>query len=353
LCNAQYLFTAARLLRAIAQMPAADRTPPLANFVQQYSSFLVSDQLLRMLYGSTPWSDCDNPSIPQPVVSAWAFLAATGYRPAAPDTFQAAMTDTELWLVASSAEVLEANRDAPELNLLDNTAQAQLQQAVTAGVALIQARCHHMVAPDGSDVLSLFAGDFDGHPDYAYAGVTTPEQPTAPAPKTGLSWDISHSYRFPVIFRTLYETSDATGVTFPAMNDLVALGNSYVHLAWNGNAQLPAFNNFVDGWNGWFGVEEADIANGYPPYQYCQARQNPDNCLIAGAVQGWGELAAVNPSVAAFSQALIDLAYDDSAVTAAFKDQHYYYAGQRYSANSATYPQLMVYVAADSAERLQ
>ena len=353
LCNAQYLSTAARLLRVIAQLPEAARTPPLLTFVQQYSAFLVSEQLLRMLYGTTPWSDWDNPDIPQPVVSAWAFLAATGYRPPYPIKFEASMTDTELWLVASSAEVLEANREAPELNLLDSGSQSLLLQAVGNGVSLIQARCRHRVAPDGADVLSLFAGDYDDHPDYAFAGITTQEQPTVPDPAYGLGWDISHSYRFPVIFRTLYETQPATGVTFPAINDLIALGNSYVHLAYNGNRTLPAFNNFIDGSNGWFGVEQTDIPNGYPPYEYCQSQRDPDNCLTPGALQGWGELSYVNPSLAALSQTLINLAYDDSAATMAFKDQHYYYAGQHYSANSGTYPQLMVYVAAENAERLQ
>ncbi len=351
--NAQYLSTAARLLRAIAQMPAGERTEPLLIFVQQYSSFLVSEQLLRLMYGSTAWSHWDNPNIPQPVVSAWTFLAATGYRPPDPIKFEAAMTDMELWLVADSAEALAANQAAPELNILDSETQSQLQQAVTAGVSLMQARCPHAVAPDGADVLSLFAGDYDDYIDYAYAGATAPSQPTAPDPKTGLSWDISHSYRFPVVFRSLYETRSATGASFPTMKDMVALGNTYTHLAFNGNSQLPAFNNFVDGWNGWFGVEQADIPNGYPPYQDCQAQQSNDNCLIPGAVQGWGELGYLNPSVASLSQALIDLAYDDSGATAAFKNQHYYYVGQPYSANAGVYPQLMVYVAADSAELLQ
>jgi len=351
-CNAQYLSTASRLLRAIAEMPAAKRTEPLINFVQQYSSFLVADQLLRLMYGNTSWSHWDSPNIPQPVVSSWAFLAATGYEPPDPIKYEAAMTDIELWLVADSAEVLEANYAAPDLNILDSNSKLQLQQAVIAGVALMQARCHHAVSPDGADVLSAFAGDYDDHPDYAYSAITTSAQPPSPEQKRGLGWDISHAYRLPIIFRTLYETRAATGVSFPQMNDLVALANSYVHLAFNGNETLPAFNNYIDGWNGWFAVEEPSIQNGYPPYQSCQAGQDPDNCLTAGTMQGWGELAYINPSLASLSQTLINLAYDDSSATAAFKAQHYTYAGQQYSANSGTYPLLMVYVAADSAERL-
>jgi hypothetical protein len=352
-CNAQYLSTAARLMRAIAEMPASQRTAPMLTFVQQFSGFLVSEQLLRLMYGTTPWSHWDNAVIPQPVVSAWTFLAATGYRPAAPLRFESAMTDMELWMVASSAEVLAADQAAPELNILDGTTREKLHTAVTAGVALMQTRCHHMTAPDGADVLSAFAGDYDDHPDYAYAGNLGAAQPAAPAPGIGLGWDSSHAYRFPVIFRSLYETQSATGVTFPSKSDLVALGNTYVHLAYDGNQQLPGFSSFIDGWDGWYGVAAPDIPSGYPPSQYCKASGDPDNCLTPGTVQGWGELAFVNPDLASLSQRLINLAYDDSAATAAFKHQRYYYASQEYSANGANYPLLMVYVAGDAAERLK
>ncbi|MGB8260658.1 MAG: hypothetical protein WCE75_09920, partial [Terracidiphilus sp.] len=352
-CNAQYLSTAARLLRAIAELPAASRTAPMLDFVRRYSGFLVEEQLLRLMYGTTPWSHWNNPHIPQPAAAAWAWLAATGYRPPRPYRYEAAMTDMELWMVASSAEVLAADKAAPELRILSGDEAARLRQAVTAGVALAQARCHHETAPDGADVLSAFAGDYDDHPDYAYASDTDAAQPTAPAPRAGASWDISHAYRFPIIFRTLYETRGATGVSFPSRADLVALANSYVHLAYDGNPKQPAFSNFLDGWNGWFAVDPGSSFDGYPPYQFCRADTETDNCLIPGTLQGWGELAPFNPELAALSQSLIDLAWDDSADVLAFKDQHYFYAGQHYSAIDGAHPLLMVYVAGDSAERLR
>jgi hypothetical protein len=348
--NAQYLSIAAQLMRAIAEMPATNRTAPLLEFVQGFSGFLVSEQLLRLLYGTTPWSYYQNPNIPQPVVSAWKFLAATGYRPPPPLEYEAAMTDMELWLVADSAEVLGADAAAPELAILNDDTRAQLQEAVLAGVSLMQARCHHKVSPDGTDVLSAFPGDSDGHPELAYSGDTGPQVPTAPNPKYGLAWDISHGYRFPIVFRSLYETRNATGAPFPTLNDLVALANSYVHLAFTGNSQLPAFNNFLDGWNGWYDVG-GSIPDGYPPYQYCDAMQTPINCLAAGAVQGWGQLAFANPDLATLEQNLVTLAYDDSPNTVAFKDQHYRYGGP-YSVDADLYPWLMIYVVGDSAERL-
>lgn len=350
--NAQYLSTAAQLLRAIAEMPAASRTPPLLAFVRGFSDFMVSEQLLRMMYGTTPWSYYANPNIPQPVVSAWKFLATTGYEPPHPIRYQAAMTDMELWLVADSADVLGADAAAPELAILNDSTRAQLLEAVLAGDSLLADRCHHTVSGDGADVLSVFAGEFDDHPYYAYTAATGPELPAVPDPKSGLSWDIDGSYRLPIVFRSLYETRKATGAPFPSLNDLVALANSYVHLAFNGNSQLPAFSNFLDGWNGWFRVGDPSIPDGYPPDQYCDATKSPINCLTAGAVQGWGELAFANPDLATLYQNLVNLAYDDSAETVAFKNQHYWYGGP-YSANADVYPWLMIYVVGDSAERLR
>jgi hypothetical protein len=350
LANSQYLTTAAQLLRAIAEMPAASRTAPLLEFVQGFSGFLVSEQLLRLLYGTTPWSHWQNPNIPQPVVAGWTFLAQTGYRPPPPYRYQAAMTGGELWLVADAAEVLGADAAAPELAILDSTTRPQLQQAVLAGVSLMQARCHHMVATDGADVLSAFAGDYDDHSSTEYAGDTGPQMPTAPNPMDGLEWDVSDAYRFPIVFRSVYETQSATGVTFPTPNDLVALANSYVHRAFTGNWQLPIFNNFMDGWNGW-DCFDPTIPFGWPPYQYCNSMQSPPDCNSHGAMVGWGQLDFVNPELAALTQSLVSLAYDDSPATLSFKNQ-YYYSGTPYSVTGGVYPWLMISVVGDGAERL-
>lgn len=260
------------------------------------------------------------------------------------------MTGTELWLVADAAEVLGADSAAPELAILDSTTRPQLQQAVLAGVSLMQTRCHHMVSSDGADVLSAFAGDFDDHPTLAYSGDTGPQLPTTPNPKDGLEWDISDAYRLPIVFRSVYETQKATGVSFPTRNDLVALANSYVHRAFAGNWQLPVFNNFTDGWNGWDAFDPA-ASFGWPPHQYCNTMQSPPDCLAPAALVGWGQLDFANPELAALTQSLVNLAYDDSAATLSFKNQ-YYHSGTPYSVTNGVYPWLMICVVGDAAERL-
>ncbi|MGD0547517.1 MAG: hypothetical protein ABR991_06765, partial [Terracidiphilus sp.] len=348
LCNLRYLLSAARLLRAIAQLPPTQRTTPLTSFVSSFSGFLVNEQLIRMYSGSTFSWQWNNPNIPLQLVSAWTFLAKTGYEPPHPIKYQAAMTDPELWILADTAEALGADAAAPELNILDNNSRPQLLEAVAAGTALLQMRSSHITAPDGADTLSTLAGDTDDDPDNAYDAYEGPETPTTPDEKYGLMTDSMHSSTLPSVFQSLYQNRDITGESFPALTDIVGLANSYVHLAFNGNTQLPDFNNFLDGWNGWFRVGDPSIPGGYPPHQYCNGQLDPDNCMTAGTVQGWGHLAVYNPDLAALEQNLISLANDDSDAASAFKAQHYWYNGP-YTANARDYPAMMIYIGGDVA----
>jgi hypothetical protein len=352
LSDTQYLSTAAQLLRAVAEMPGESRTATLNAFAATYGEFLANEQLMRLLYGTTWWAHYQNPTIGNPVVSAWQFLAAhPGYQPAPPNPqYSAAISDIELWLMMDTAELVAADADAPGWHLLDANTRELLRAAVQAGSAVMQIRCHHKIAADGADVLSAFAGEWQDSPDFAYSAVTTQQIPTQPDVQPGLSWDSSHAYRFPIVFRSMYETEWATGAAYPTRWDLVALGNTYVHLALSKASAYPDFNNYLDGTDGWFQFSPTDPSGGYPPQLYCNAEQR-GNCLSVGTVQGWGELSRFNPDLAALEQQIINLAYDDSAAATAFKTQHYYEDGP-YAVRDGVYPWLMMWVAADNAEQL-
>jgi hypothetical protein len=348
----QYLSTAAQLLRAIAEMPGASRTATLTEFANSYGRFLVSEQIVRLLYGATWWAHWQEPAIGNPVVTAWRFLAAhPGYQPAPPyPQYYAAISDNELWLVMDTAEVVAANADAPEFHLMDAGTEKRLKSAVQAGSAVMQTRCHHETAPDGADVLSAFAGEWQDLPDFAYSAITTQQAPTHPGVQPELSWDTSHAYRLPIVFRSLYESGWASGITYPARSDLVALGNTYVHLALSKSASFPAFNNYLDGTDGWFQFDPAQPGAGYPPHVYCDAR-NKGNCVSIGAVQGWGQLSPFNQDLAALEQTIVNLAYNDSPDGIAFKNQ-FYYADGPFAVSEGLYPWLMMWIAADNAEQL-
>lgn len=81
------------------------------------------------------------------------------------------MSDIVLWLMSDVAEVFAADARAPEFAILDSSTRAQFQDAVSAGISLLQTRCHLEISPDGADVLSLFPGEWDD-PDNAYTAIT-------------------------------------------------------------------------------------------------------------------------------------------------------------------------------------
>jgi hypothetical protein len=352
LSDVQYLSTAARLVRAIAQMPVAQRTTTLTRFAATCGTFLVNEQLTRLLYGSTWWAHWQNPQIGNPVVTAWKFLAANpGYLPAPPaPQYEAGISDIELWLMMDTAEMVAADAAAPEFGLMNEPTRVLLKDAVQSGSRLMQTRCHHETASDGADVLSAFAGEWQDLPDFTYSAVTTAQIPSVPDVQPELSWDSSHAYRLPIVFRSMYETAGASGASYPGLSDVVALGNTYAHLTLSKASSFPAFNNYLDGTDGWFQFDPAQPLGGYPPHRYCDSRAK-GNCTSIGTVQGWGQLGSLNPDIAVLEQRMINLAYDDSSAATAFKDQ-YYYADGHYSMQSGSYPWLMMWIAADSAEQL-
>src|SRR5205085_10875671 len=50
LCSSQFFHPVARLIRVIAQLPTAQRTPAMQQFVKFYTPFIVRDHLIRLLY---------------------------------------------------------------------------------------------------------------------------------------------------------------------------------------------------------------------------------------------------------------------------------------------------------------
>ncbi len=83
----------------------------LTDIATGYGYFLVTGQLMRLLYGSTWWAHWQDPEIGNPVVTAWKFLAANpGYLPAPPaPQYEAGISDIELWLMMDTAEMCGAD----------------------------------------------------------------------------------------------------------------------------------------------------------------------------------------------------------------------------------------------------
>jgi hypothetical protein len=361
LCNAQFFGPLIRLMRVIALLPAAQRTLAMTSFVRLYTPLVVHEQLIRWLYEAED-DRFGAADLPKHRVEIYKAIAASVSRSKV--SYQRAMLDVDLWLIADAAEILGANAIDPSLIALQPEEKSGLQQAVQAGVAEFQQK--RRLLPDTknfrSEVVgsaSYFNGDFADHEDSAYSGYEGESFPT-PANKSvrpDVSWDMSHAYRIPIFLRSLYDNKMAAGIDFPSDHDVQLVTNQVMYKVFNGNFDRPMFKNYFDGGNGWFRVGYHGRGFGYPPYQYCDSHNPQRPCLTLSEVQGWGLIASFNPDLLELSHALATLAWKDDPDTRRFKDQYYWYGGMSYSvrnpAGQPQYPIMLLMVLGDAPEKLR
>jgi hypothetical protein len=336
LYNAQWLHPAAKLLRLISQLPGERRTPAMKTFAAQYTPFIVTEHLDRyFIHEKLPAPGGGPPVVAR--IERWklSMLALKGKQLSDADKWlrwDTAMSDIDIWLLASAAEVLGAHVNEPALAPLDAHQVAMLQSALQTGVRFFQSRRTDYPETknfQGERVASAsyFNGDYIANSEYDYSAITNEKFP-APAEKsifTGASWDISHAYRLPIFLRTLYENRKATESDFPQFHDLQLIVNQYVYRVFNGDFSRPLFHNFFDGSDGWYRVGYHGAAFGYPPSRYCDMHNPNQPCLTPGNIIAWGQLAFANSDLARLEQSLVELGFAGASEPRLFRDRYYFY----------------------------
>jgi len=327
LYNAQWLHPAAQLVRLISLLPEERRTPAMKTFALQYTPFIVSEHLERYFLHES----LSAPGGGRPVgrIERWK-LAMRGLKGDVP--WDTAMSDIDLWLLASAAEMLGANANDAALAPLDANQVAMLRSALRTGVGFFQSKRTDYPETknfqgERTGSASYFNGDYTAHPDYLFSGVTGEKFPTLLDKRVNAtaSWDISHTYRLPIFLRALYENRKATGVDFPRYRDLQLVVNQYVYRVFNGDFSHPLFHNYFDGSDGWHRVGFNGFGFGYPPSRYCNMHDEKHPCQAPGNIIAWGQLAFANPDLARLEQALVKLAFDEKPDAQAFRDRYYFY----------------------------
>ena len=350
LCNSQFLHPAARLLRGITTLPDDQRTTAMRRFGAVYGPLMVREHLIRLAY-EVEWDYWGAGHLPGTLVAIWATLARTERR--SERSYQHAMLDRDLWLIATAAELLGAHANDPELVALSATELARLRRLVRVGVRLFQSkRSLHHDAHDwrGRPVptASYFDGDFDDHRDMAFAGYsgqTYPESGSRTPPRDG-SWDISHAYRIPVFLRSLYDNQKATGLAFPGPGDIALVINQYLYTVFHGDLAAPLFRNFFDGRDGWYRAGLGERQAGHPPSRHCDSRPGSNRpCLTPGAIFGWGLVAFFSTDLMELRQAQVALAVTRDPEAIRFRTRYYTFQGERFEweapNGSARYPLLL------------
>ena len=357
LCTAQFFHPVSRLIRVISGLRASERSPAMQQLVKIYTPLIVRDHLLRLLY-QAEWNHWNDPTLPKTEVEVWRTLRNPHQRPQ--KSYQHAMLDTDLWMIATAAEMLGAHTSDSSLVSISSAENSQLRDAVRDGAALFQSKGTFDPGTKnfkGTIVgsVSYFNGDLDDHPDSQYSGVTSAgfPDPSQKKSRPNTSWDISHAYRIPVFLRALYDNKKATGLNFPEDKDIQLATNQYVYRVFQGNLERPLFNNYFDGSNGWYRVAYHGGGFGYPPAQYCDAHSSDRPCLIAGALDGWGLLAFANPDLQQLEHSLLKLAADQSSGARQFANRYYWYANEDFKVDSGKYPKLLFSALSDMPQVVQ
>jgi hypothetical protein len=273
------------------------------------------------------------------------------------------MSDIDLWLLSSAAEVLGANANEPELVPLNAEQRQSLHLALDAGVAFFQSkRTEYTDTLDWRSQkvasVSYFNGDYTKHGDYAFSAVTGEQfpRPEQRAVLQSASWDISHACRLPTFLRALYENRKATRLSFPDYRDLQLAVNQYVYRVYNGDASRPLLRNYLDGSDGWFRVGYHGAQFGYPPSRFCDTHNPERPCLTTGGILAWGQLAFVSPDLAILESALMRMAVSTDQEIADFRSRYYFHDQQPFELVQTPSGQIfggaLYFIAADNAEMM-
>lgn len=357
LYNVQWLHPAAELLRLVSLLPPQQRTQAMQAFAAQYTKFIVVDQLDRYLTQQRFLMPAGGQASGRIQLWKQTMAGLKGEKP-----WDSAIKDIDLWLVASAADVLGANANDPSVAPLDDHQSAMLHDAVDTGIRFFQSKRRDYPTTKnfrGEQVgsVSYGDGDFAGHPDYDYSGVTSEKIPSPaekhPFPNAG--WDMMHAYRMPVFMRALYENRKATGSEWPQLHDLQLFVNQYLYRVFNGDYARPLFHNYLDGSDGWHRVGYHGPDFGYPPSLYCDQHNPTRPCFSPGTIMGWGLLAFANRDFTTLNEALLRIALDSAPEAKRFRDRYYFY-GDTYEmhgpAGKQTYGLALYFLVGDNAEMI-
>ncbi|HEY0076454.1 MAG TPA: hypothetical protein VGB77_20315 [Abditibacteriaceae bacterium] len=357
--TAQFLHPTARLIRIITTLPPDKQSPQMKKFVAAYYPLILRDQVLRLAYVAH-WNYKAN-DLPWKLIDIWKAILQSSSRPT--PSYQHAMFDRDLWLIAIAAELLGANANAPQLAPLAAHESAQLREITSIGVQLFQKKRTlyadtRNFAGQVVQSASYFNGDMEDHPDMAYAGYEGKNFPDQKDKAPGVSWDISHFQRVPIFLRALYDNRKATRLSFPQAHDIQLVANQFVYKVFYGDFRRPLFSNYFDGGDGWYRVCYQGRDSASPPSCGCnppitEAKLNSRPCLTLGGIQGWSQVSFFNNDLLKLQRALTLLAASNDAEAIKFRNRYYTYNKQDFAFTNSkgeAYPILLYAVLAELPE---
>lgn len=260
LYSSQFIYLLSRTSRIITDLPNNQQSEKMKEFLEKYSPVIINDHLHKWinegkLFEVSSWGCQDKNYYNHRQFLEKKLSRSLGNSP----TYCNVVRDVDLFIIASSAEILAADKNSQLINLTAGQKQELLEE-VDIGSRLIVSRLKEINIRDFSNkpVIGLVfdPGEWRDYKDYLYAGYTGESFPNENDKKTveDLGWDLSHGRRFVWIFNSLYESRQVTDQNFPDSSILEKFANMIAYKVFNGNYSQPLFANFLNGSNGWYRV---------------------------------------------------------------------------------------------------
>jgi hypothetical protein len=256
--SSQFIYATAKLINIIAHTDYSLWTPAMKTFISQAPEQQLIAHLDRWLNKKSMWiwPEC---GFSQPnSLFEYTFpeyvqrksTQSLGIASSAP-SYCNMVLEPELWVAAAGTELLDAKQTISTISI-SGTLQSQLASYVRSSTALFESRVSTVLSTSPLCGGACDAGTFD-------AGL-----------RPDGSWDISHARRLVQIIDSLYGhpgISQPSTFTQDSVSNL--FGRAIAYLAFNGDFNNPAFNNFLNGKNvtyltfGPFGLSSSYFRSGF------------------------------------------------------------------------------------------
>lgn len=294
--SSQFLYLLSRTVKEISARPVSARTTAMRNFLAAYAP-VVRDHLLHWLFSPQGMFQVKGWGCANGLFNHSQFLEKKKIR--AFGSFKSycnAVTDIDLWIVASTAELLGALRSSPSLPVSPSQA-ASFGTYLDGAFVLIQSRLSQtkLRRPSGARVYGLIfdKGAWKDHETNRYSGFEGVNFPTPSeaAANPDVTWDVGHARRFVFVVDSLVRNARTTAERQLWESKAVGLANQFAFGIFGGDTNAPLFRNYFDGANGWYRVGyDGRPGFGYSPWSRSADAGAAGYCLWSGREARVGQI---------------------------------------------------------------
>lgn len=290
--SSQFIYLLARVLNVISSLPPQQRSTNMKAFLAYFTP-IVTNHLYRWQYYQSVkwWSNSFIPSCSH--YQRLNILYSGRYGSRILSLSRKAVGDYDLWLIASTAELLgSALNDSFVCRYLERKVPGRgesylhlMKKYLKLGVRLVRQRTEVNI-PGFRFIFDR--GSRKDHPDYLYAkffdeATRTVEMPDGSVrflPRllsnsdrdlykdVNATFDIGHGTRLPLVFLSLYRNKKLVKENFPDYQVMKALGAQFYEKVYNRSSSKPLFKNYLNGVNGWYRVDYAGrLGYGIGPWE--------------------------------------------------------------------------------------